>query len=323
MDIYLTEMQGEPADPKGYQMRFQSLPEKIEVSTGASFHTFDIVNLGDTCLPHGEELVGVNWEAYFFGEARNGTSGDVIHTWQDPETAKNKLVSWQSSHQLLRLNITKTWVNYDVYVESLDWNYSGGYGDINYQISFKQARNPQIIVNSPKVMTSIPGQVVPDDTIFTCDTSTTVKVAPGGKYTAMVYCPAGRPNVVAGTGGVCDVSLTSRQDDNWYFTCTATGEIGQQVGIYINGNKKQFAIEVASDGYGAKNGSGSSSPNTYCVNPGDTIWSAALRVYHDGSKWKTFYDANQQLIEDTAKENGRESSEQGRYLYPGTRLIIP
>ena len=326
MDLYLTVLQGEQENPDGFSFQFPSPPEEITVESGATFFTFTLLNIGDTNIPNGEDLQSVSWTGYFFGEARIGMAGGAIHTWQDPEVCKNQILTWQSAHQKLRLNITKTWVNLDVYIESFEWHYSGGFGDIKYTIKLQQAKNPEITMNAPQVMDSIPGKVVPDDTVYTCDTSTTVPVAPGGTYTCMIYCTAGRPNVIPGTGSVCDVTLKSRRDDNWYFTCTATGEIGESSGIYINGSPQpQFRILVDGEGYGATMTGTivTSSASAYVVNPGDTIWFAALKIYHDGSQWRKLYEANKQLIEETAVANGRNSSELGKYLYAGTQLLIP
>lgn len=56
---------------------------------------------------------------------------------------------------------------------------------------------------------------------------------------------------------------------------------------------------------------------------GDTLWGISRKYYGNGNKWKTIYDANKTVIENTAKKYGRYSSSNGHWIYPGTELIIP
>lgn len=56
---------------------------------------------------------------------------------------------------------------------------------------------------------------------------------------------------------------------------------------------------------------------------GDTLMGISRKYYGNSNKWKTIYDANKKVIEDTAKKYGRASSSNGHWIYPGTELIIP
>lgn len=62
---------------------------------------------------------------------------------------------------------------------------------------------------------------------------------------------------------------------------------------------------------------------TYTIKKGDTLWKIAEKKLGAGSKWKTIYNANKQIIESTAKKHGRKSSSNGKYLYAGVKLTIP
>lgn len=66
-----------------------------------------------------------------------------------------------------------------------------------------------------------------------------------------------------------------------------------------------------------------STANTYTVKSGDTLWAIAQKFYGSGSKWTTIYNANKDIIEQTAKKHGRASSDNGHWIYPGTVLTIP
>ena len=65
------------------------------------------------------------------------------------------------------------------------------------------------------------------------------------------------------------------------------------------------------------------SANSYTIKSGDTLWAIAQQHYGTGSKWKIIYDANKEIIENTAKSHGLSSSQNGNYIYPGVILTIP
>ena len=62
---------------------------------------------------------------------------------------------------------------------------------------------------------------------------------------------------------------------------------------------------------------------SYTIKSGDTLWGIARQFYGTGTKWKTIYDANKDIIEKTAKKYGRSSSDNGHWIYPGVTLTIP
>ena len=61
----------------------------------------------------------------------------------------------------------------------------------------------------------------------------------------------------------------------------------------------------------------------YVVKKGDCLWKISRKFYGEGTKWKTIYDANKAIIEETAKKYGKKSSSNGHWIYPGTELVIP
>ena len=61
----------------------------------------------------------------------------------------------------------------------------------------------------------------------------------------------------------------------------------------------------------------------YTVQSGDCLWAIAKKQYGDGSKWTVIYNANKSTIESTAKKYGKQSSSNGHWIYPNTKLTIP
>lgn len=61
---------------------------------------------------------------------------------------------------------------------------------------------------------------------------------------------------------------------------------------------------------------------THKVKKGDTLWSIAKKYLKKGSLWKSIYNDNKSIIEKTAKKHKKKSSENGKWIYPGTKLTI-
>lgn len=63
---------------------------------------------------------------------------------------------------------------------------------------------------------------------------------------------------------------------------------------------------------------------SYTVRSGDNLWSIARKYYGgSGSDWNKIYDANKDVIEETARKYGKANSNNGWWIYPGTVLVIP
>ncbi|WOC32828.1 MULTISPECIES: glycoside hydrolase family 25 protein [Caproicibacterium] len=84
--------------------------------------------------------------------------------------------------------------------------------------------------------------LAPSNAAFTSDTTTAVSIMHGQSYTAKITCPAGLPSVTAGTGGVVDITYQSRNGSAYYYKLTATGKVGAETGIYINGHKPSTMV---------------------------------------------------------------------------------
>jgi len=66
------------------------------------------------------------------------------------------------------------------------------------------------------------------------------------------------------------------------------------------------------------------SSKTYTVVSGDNLWKIARQFYGgSGSDWNKIYNANAAVIEETARNYGKASSDNGHWIYPGTVFSIP
>lgn len=67
----------------------------------------------------------------------------------------------------------------------------------------------------------------------------------------------------------------------------------------------------------------SNSYTTYTIKQGDTLWGIAKKKLGSGSKERKIYNLNKSIIEKTAKKRGLRSSNNGWWIFPGTKIQIP
>ena len=90
--------------------------------------------------------------------------------------------------------------------------------------------------------------LAPSGAAFVSDTTTTIQFKHGQSYTVKVTCPVGRPSLAAGTVGVVDITYQICNGSNYYYKLTATGKVGAETGIYINGHKPStMVVRIVTD----------------------------------------------------------------------------
>jgi nucleoid-associated protein YgaU len=149
MEIYLTDLE------TGDRMRFPILPEKINVHTGAIFQSYTILGVGDIELPAGEELTGFSWNSLLPGKARE--NDPYIKEWRNPQEIQVQWSVYRAKKKKLRLLVTETPINHDVFIQRYNMEYSGGYGDFTYNIYFIQAKDLKVHVSGASGQSATPG----------------------------------------------------------------------------------------------------------------------------------------------------------------------
>ena len=143
VDIYVREKNGTR------EIRVPILPEKIPSNGGdATEVSYSIMNLGEVAIPSGTERDSWTWESEFPGEYRNNDPL-IRGTWRPPSEYDSILKDWKKNGTELTLLAIGYPINADVYLTEYHPTAAGAFGDIYYDITFKEAR--RIVVTSTKV----------------------------------------------------------------------------------------------------------------------------------------------------------------------------
>lgn len=119
--------------------------------------------------------------------------------------------------------------------------------------------------------------------------------------------------------------------NNGYFMNLNLRKIGNRYALNslkskrIASNKMEY-VEADSGFFEGASEEGEKNENQsgdYVVKRGDSIWSIAKSQLGDTTKTKELYEVNQQIIEQEARKRGKTNSEKGKWLYPGTKLVLP
>lgn len=154
VDIYIRERNG------SREIRIPWLPEKINFKSGGTVRaSYDLMDKGPVEIPTGSGLCAYSWESTFPGKNRTDTSM-MRGTWKDPSHYHNILEDWKAKGTPLCLLVIGYPINKDVYLDDYDGAGAGGFGDIDYELSFIEDRDITITstaAESPKRATSTSG----------------------------------------------------------------------------------------------------------------------------------------------------------------------
>lgn len=149
VDIYIKEANG------SREIRIPWLPKEIIFNrNGTRMLEYDIMDVGKVNIPSGSNLGTFSWESYLPGEGHKDLPF-LRGSWQNPKKIQTILSEWSEYETPLRLLITGTPINHDVYLTDYNVKYESGYGDYKYDIEFERRRDIKIVstkIEAPKVI---------------------------------------------------------------------------------------------------------------------------------------------------------------------------
>ena len=151
VDIYIKEAEG------SREIRIPWLPDKVNCDSGGTrMISYEILDVGDVDVPSGSNLTTFSWDSCFPGEGHKDLPF-LRGAWQNPRNYQSLLSEWRENGTPLRIIMTGTPINHDVYLFDYNMVYEGGSGDYKYDIVFKKRRDIKIIASKVAVSTSTSG----------------------------------------------------------------------------------------------------------------------------------------------------------------------
>ena len=138
-EIYLSNL------TTGEEIQFALTPDKVKIKTAANFRSYNIVELGEIKIPKGEQLMRISWQGILPGA--NMLLNPVVNAdaYDNPQEVAKDLERWKSDGDKLRLLVTQTPLNLEVYIKDFDCTFEGGQGNITYDIDFLAAVDLEIL----------------------------------------------------------------------------------------------------------------------------------------------------------------------------------
>ena len=334
-DIWL-----KPANSTGSAQwfRFPLNPDKLSIKTGAKTLSFSVLALGEVKIPKGSKLVSYSWSSNFPNESTTYELGLIEYS--DPKEIVKSIEGWQTSGQTLSLIITQLGVTKDVFVESFNYKWQG-LNECSYTITLTE-RKPIMVT------TYIPPSVTEEARDFL----TTINVELGKTKNAKTkyydkYSWKGKKGKKLGTIKEKGTWLVILECYNSYYRFyeladssrqtildTIRAHQGDTTKTWIskkavkkdkNPTPLQTDAVLVSTMYAYNENtvsdSGDESLNTYTVQTGDSLYSIAMKVLGDGTRYEEIYELNQKVIDTLNKESGGTYS---RYnIFVGTVLMVP
>lgn len=146
MDIYLTHLE------TGDTLRFPMLPEKVRIQRGNQFGSYQTLGLGEVKVPAGSSLDVISWSGMLPGYMRR--NDPYVREWipqlEVYKWLENMKAVPVSFSKKMRLLVTGTPINVDVYLQEFSGDMSGGFGDFFYDLTLVQAKS-LVIYSVPTV----------------------------------------------------------------------------------------------------------------------------------------------------------------------------
>lgn len=135
------------------------LPEEIEYSSGnAITASYDIMNRGTVDIPTATGLRELSWKATFPGGNRTDHGmlrGGIYHP---PAFYHAMLMDWLKNGTVLNVSVYCYPINFDAILDEYTATPTGGFGDVDYSIKFKEKREATLWLLKPKPVAAATSQ---------------------------------------------------------------------------------------------------------------------------------------------------------------------
>lgn len=132
--VYITELDS------GTRIALPLPPEAVKCKAEGKFITYNVINAGEVKLPNGEKLVKFSWSGRLPGASMRHMRMVSASDWRSPKEIQGIISMWRRYGKKLRLLVTGTTINHDVYLESYTVDNSK-LDTVEYSISFVVAKD--------------------------------------------------------------------------------------------------------------------------------------------------------------------------------------
>jgi LysM repeat protein len=132
--VYITELD------TGTRIALPLPPEAVKCKSDSKFITYNIISVGEVKLPNGEKLVRFSWSGRLPGASMRHMRMVSASDWRSPKEIQGIFSRWRRYGKKLRLLVTGTTINHDVYLDSYTVDNSK-LDTVEYSISFSVAKD--------------------------------------------------------------------------------------------------------------------------------------------------------------------------------------
>ena len=135
--VYITELD------TGTRIALPLPPESVKCKAETKFISYNIINVGEVKLPNGEKLTKFSWSGRLPGESMKHMRIVSAADWRSPKEIQSIFSIWRNRGKKLRLLVTGTTINHDVYLENYTVDNSR-LDTVEYSISFTHAKDIKV-----------------------------------------------------------------------------------------------------------------------------------------------------------------------------------
>lgn len=135
--VYITELD------TGTRIALPLPPESVKCKAETKFITYNIIDVGEVKLPNGEKLVKFSWNGRLPGATMKHMRMVSAADWRSPKEIQGIWSMWRNRGKKLRLLITGTTINHDVYLENYSVDNSR-LDTVEYSIAFTVAKDIKV-----------------------------------------------------------------------------------------------------------------------------------------------------------------------------------